>query len=70
MKGYYCLVARASSSILGEEFWAERVEVQVIYEGSQEVAVEGALFDGDQVIVGENQAIGEGSRVRLVSDFY
>ena len=70
MKGYYCLVARASSSILGEEFRAERVEVQVIYEGSQEVAVEGALFDGDQVIVGENQAIGEGSRVRLVSDFY
>lgn len=69
MKGYYCLVARTSSSILGEEFRAERVEVQVVYEGSREVAVQGALFEGDQVIVGENQAIREGSRVRLVSSF-
>lgn len=67
MKGYYCLVARPISTILGEEFRAERVQVQVLYQGNQEVAVEGSVFDSDAVIVGENKAIGEGDRVRPVS---
>lgn len=67
MKGYYCLVARSRSSILGEEFLAERVDVQVLYRGSREVAVEGAVFDEDRVIIRENQTIGEGVRVRPVT---
>ncbi len=69
MKGYYCLVAKTRSTILGEEFRAERVDVELICQGSTEAAVEGALFEGDWVIVGESQAVGEGSRVRPVSGF-
>lgn len=63
-KGYYCLVARARPAILGEEFRAERVEVQLLYRGSREAAIEGTIFAEDPIIVGENQSIGEGSRVR------
>ncbi len=69
MKGYYCLVARTVSTILGEEFRAERVDVQVLFQGYDEAAVDGAIFEGDKVIVGENQLIGEGSRVRPVQGF-
>ena len=64
MKGWYCLVARPVNTILGEEFRAQRVNVEVLLQGNEEVAVDGALFETDQVIVGENKAIGEGSRVR------
>ena len=68
MKGYYCLVARSRPSILGEEFRAERVEVQVLYRGSREAAIEGALLEEDRIIVRENQTIGEGDRVRVVTE--
>ena len=66
-KGYYCLVVRPIATILGEEFWAERVEVQVIYQGYQEAAIEGSVFEGDQIITGENKTMGEGDRVRPIS---
>lgn len=69
MKGYYCLVARPVSTILGEEFRAERVNVEVLFRGREEAAVDGPVFDTDKVITGENKAIGEGSRVRPVSGF-
>ena len=67
MKGYYCLVARSRPSILGEEFRAERVEVQVLYRGSREAAVDGAVLEEDRIIVRENQTIKEGDRVRVVT---
>lgn len=67
MRGYYCLVARVRSGILGEEFRAERVDVELLYRGSREAAVEGPVFAEDAVIIGENQSIGGGSRVRPVS---
>lgn len=67
MKGYYCLVVRSRSSILGEELRAERVEVQVLYRGSREAAIEGAVLEEDRIIVRENQTIGEGDRVRVVT---
>ena len=67
MKGYYCLVARSKPDILGEEFRAERVEVRLVCEGSNEVAVEGPLMAEDEIIVRSNQVIGEGDRVRMVS---
>lgn len=69
MTGYYCLVARTRSSILGEEFAAERVNIQILYQGSQEAAVEGSIFDEDRVITGENKTIGAGDRVRPVPGF-
>ena len=65
---YYCLVARSRPSILGEEFRSERVEVQVLYRGSREAAIEGALLEEDRIIVRENQTIGEGDRVRIVTE--
>lgn len=69
MKGYFCLVARPKNAILGEEFVAERVDVQVLYLGSTEAAVEGALLSSDEIIVGSNQVIGAGDRVRPVDQF-
>lgn len=69
MKGYYCLVARPVNTILGEEFRAQRVDVQVLVQGNEEAAVDGALFETDKVITGENKSIGEGSRVRPGAEF-
>lgn len=69
MNGIYCLVAREHAAILGEEFRAERVNVEVLYRGSREAAVEGAIFEEDAVIVGENKGIAEGDRVRVVKSF-
>ena len=66
MKGYYCLAARARSAILGEEFRAERVVVQLLSKGSTEAAIEGPIFEEDDIIVKSNQVIGEGDRVRKV----
>lgn len=68
-KGYYCLVARPGKTILGEEFRAERMNVEVLYEGSTEVAVKGGLQTEDSIIVRSSQVIGEGERVRLVDGF-
>ena len=65
MKGYYCLAARPKKGILGEEIMAERVNVQVLYEGNTEAAVEGALQKSDEIIVEGNQIIEEGDRVRV-----
>ena len=69
MKGYYCLVARPRTTMLGEEFRAERVEVQVLYQGAREAAVEASIFESDAVIIGENKTISAGVRVRPVSGF-
>lgn len=66
MMGYYCLVARSRSAIMGEEFIAARVDVQVLAEGSSEVAIEGPLLEEDEIIVKSNQVIKEGDRVRMV----
>lgn len=69
MNGTFCLVAREHAAILGEEFRAERVNVEIVYRGSREAAVEGAIFEEDAVIVGENKGISEGERVRVVKSF-
>lgn len=69
MEGYFCLVARTKSTVLGEEFRAERVNVELLYRGSREAAVEGSLFESDALITGENQSISAGDRVRPVSGF-
>lgn len=67
MKGYYCLVARSRSSILGEEFRAERVDVEVLHRGSREAAIEGMVLEEDRIIIREDQTIGEGDRVRVMT---
>lgn len=68
IKGYYCLVAQPRKSILGEEFRAQRVDVQLLYEGTKAAAIEGPLYESDMIIVRSNQVIGEGDRVRMVSE--
>lgn len=66
MKGYYCLIARPQKAILGEEFVAARINVEVICQGNSEAAVEGALQSSDRIITEGSQVIGEGDRVRVV----
>lgn len=68
MKGYYCLVAQPRKSILGEEYRAQRVDVQLLYEGTREAAIDGPVHQEDMIIVRSNKVIGEGDRVRMVSE--
>ena len=41
--------------------------MQVLYRGSREAAVDGAVLEEDRIIVRENQTIKEGDRVRVVT---
>ncbi len=66
--GYYCLAVRSKSGVMGQEFQARRVELQVLDQGSTEAAVEGALSASDEVITAGNKFISDGSRVRPVED--
>ncbi len=68
MMGYYCLAVRSRSAVLGEEFWAERVELTVLQTGDQEAAVEGAILESDRLISRSNQIVNAGDRVRPVED--
>ncbi len=68
MNGYYCFAVRPRSGVMGEEFRAERIGLTVISQGDSEAAVEGALFDTDQLITAGNQVIAEGDRVRPVEE--
>ncbi len=68
MMGYYCLAVRSRSAVLGEEFWAERVELTVLQMGDQEAAVDGAILESDRLVSAANQIINAGDRVRPVED--
>lgn len=67
-KGYYVLTAQARKTILGEEYYAVRKEVNLLYHGDTDAAVEGSLLSDDQVIISSNQIIQEGDRVRVVAE--
>lgn len=64
--GYFCLVAREKEGILGREIIAERVELTPTCWGKEEVAVEGILFQEDQIILKEKEKVKEGDRVRVI----
>ncbi len=68
MEGYYCLAIRTRSTVMGEEFRAERVALQVLEQGDSEAAVDGAVFETDQLITAGSQVIFAGDRVRPVED--
>ncbi len=68
MTGYYCLAVRSRSAVLGEEFWAERMELTVLQMGDREAAVEGAILESDRLISAGNQVVNTGDRVRPVED--
>lgn len=67
-KGYYVLITQARKSILGEEYYAVRKEVNLLYHGDADAAVEGSLLSDDQVIITSNQIIQEGDRVRVMAE--
>lgn len=68
MTGYYCLAVRTRKAVLGEEFWAERVELTVLQKGDRDVAVEGAILESDRLISAGNRIVNAGDRVRPVED--
>lgn len=68
MAGYYCLAVRTRKTVMGEEFWAERVNLTVLCQGDQEAAVEGGILDSDRLISAGNQVITPGMRVRPVEE--
>lgn len=67
--GYYCLVVRVRNQVLGEEQFAERVDLTVLEKGNQEAAVDGALYQEDAIIVESNKMVAHGSRIRLVEEW-
>lgn len=67
MKGYYCLVVQENNGILGKEFVAARINIEIIFSGTQEAAIEGNLGIESQVIVETNTILQEGERVRRMN---
>lgn len=68
VNGYYCLVLRKQKTILGEEYRAAKVELQLLVSGDTMAAVEGALNQEEPVISESDRVIGEGDRVRLMTE--
>lgn len=64
--GFYCLVAEAGKTILGEEMRAVRVNLEVLEKSSISAAVSGPITSETKLIVSSSKAVGEGDRVRLV----
>lgn len=68
VNGYYCLVLRKQKTILGEEYKAARVDLQLLLSGDTKAAVEGALSSEEPVITESDRVISEGDRVRLMKE--
>ena len=68
VNGYYCLVLRKQKTILGEEYKAAKVEVELLAGGDTVAAVEGPLMAEEPVITDSDRVIGEGDRVRLMTE--
>lgn len=68
VSGYYCLVMRKRKTILGEEYVAARVELELLISGDTMAAVEGALNPDEPVITESDRIIGTGDRVRLITE--
>ena len=64
-KGVYCLVARKKSTILGEEYVAERLNLTKKAKDVEQMAVEGAFTNETKIIKGSNKEIDEGDRFRV-----
>lgn len=66
--GWYCLAARKSKTILGEEYRAVRIELRLLQAGDTMSAVEGALSSEEPIITGSDRVVGAGDRVRPITD--
>lgn len=63
--GTYCLIAEPVDTVLGIEYRAVRVNIDVEDKDSLQAAVKGNLGDQDFVISGSSKEIEEGDKVRL-----
>lgn len=68
LKGYYCLAVQEQKGILGTEFTAARVNLEIIFSGNKEAAVEGNLGNDTQIIVETDTILQEGDRVRRINN--
>lgn len=64
-EGYYVLVLREETTVLGLETIAEKVPVTLIAQDSQNAAVEGMLSDRDDIITQSNKPVQPGGKVRV-----
>lgn len=62
--GYYCLILQTRNTILGEEYRAARVDVELLFSGDTMAAVEGSLMKEDRIISGSDRVVNVGDRVR------
>lgn len=66
--GYFCLVLQPQKTILGEEYRAVRVDLELLFRGDTVAAVEGPLMDTDPVLDASDRVVNAGDRVRPVSE--
>lgn len=64
-KGYYCLGIRKQDSILGEEIRAVRINLTLLEQDGNNVAVEGAILSDTKIIVASEKDVLPGNRVRV-----
>lgn len=65
-KSAFILLAKESSSVLGEIQTAFRLDVKVISQDAKSAAIEASITEEDLIIVSSNKNISEGDRVRVV----
>ena len=67
MSGYFCLVLQNRNTILGEEYRAARVDVELLFSGDTAAAVQGTFTSEDRIISGSDRVVNVGDRVRPLS---
>lgn len=67
VKGYYCLAVQEQQGILGSEFIAARINLEIVFSGNEEAAVKGNLGNDTQLIIETDTILQEGDRVRLIN---
>ncbi len=65
LEGTYILLAKEKDSVLGKVKEAYRMKVTVLAKDSKLAAVEAALSEKDNIIIGSNKNFSEGDRVRI-----
>ena len=56
------------SSSLGNRYYVEKVEVEIIAESDTQKAISGALYGDEYLIIDSNAPITDGQQVRLVEE--
>lgn len=64
-KGKYVLVVREKDTSLGKDLSAQRVDIELIDNSYDTIAVNGEITEDDKVIIGSDRNIEDGGRVRV-----